>query len=215
MAKKITNLLAKITSGLSHAFLSSQLEFSASQHMYGILIWSTKTMIPLEMHICQVPKISFLAYLEWSTNKIMAGKAFWGCSAPICQFFEFRQVHLNSYSEQFLRGFCTSGAQLMMCLDLIASAVGIDLSTAPHFFVSSTFPPILWLQPDFFTILLVFLVRGCPDEPKLSSREVEYTLTPRYKPLGDYYVITYAEGQVVKPYIFVEICIWRYPLAWY
>ena len=113
MAKKITNLLAKITSGLSHAFLSSQLEFSASQHMYGILIWSTKTMIPLEMHICQVPKISFLAYLEWSTNKIMAGKAFWGCSAPICQFFEFRQVHLNSYSEQFLRGFCTSGAQLM------------------------------------------------------------------------------------------------------
>ena len=44
------------------------------------------------------------------------------------------------------------------------------------------------MQLDFFTFLLVFLVRGCPDEPKLSSREVEYTLTPRYKPLGDYYV---------------------------
>ena len=97
MAKKITNLLAKITSGLSHAFLSSQLEFSASQHMYGILIWSTKTMIPLEMHICQVPKISFLAYLEWSTNKIMAGKAFWGCSVQIREGVEFLQVQLNSY----------------------------------------------------------------------------------------------------------------------
>ena len=59
------------------------------------------------------PQDFIFSILEWFTNKIMAGKAFWGCSAPIHRFFEFRQVHLNSYSEQILRGFCTSGAHLI------------------------------------------------------------------------------------------------------
>ena len=42
---------------------------------------------------------------------------------------------------------------------------------------------------------------------KIKFREVVYMLVPRYYPLGDYYESIYTEGQVVKPYIFVEICI--------
>ena len=63
------------------------------------------------------------------------------------------------------------------------------------------------MQLDFFTILLEILVREQLSRRKLSFREVVYMLVPRYYPLGDYYESIYTEGQVVKPYIFVEICI--------
>ncbi len=59
--------------------------------------------------------------------------------------------------------------------------------------------------PAFF--LLVKCSSFGPWWPKLSFREVVYMLVPRYYPLGDYYESIYNEGQVVKPYIFVEICI--------
>ena len=63
---------------LAHAFLSSPLEFSADQHIYRMRICSTKTMMPLEKHIHQLTKISFLAYLVGFTNKISVhGRPTW------------------------------------------------------------------------------------------------------------------------------------------
>ncbi len=69
---------------------------------------------------------------------------------------------------------------------------------APSFFGTGASPAIF---------LLVKCSSFGPRRPKLSFREVAYMLFPRYYPLGDYYVSIYTEGQVVKPYIFAEICI--------
>ena len=73
-----------------------------------------------------------------------------------------------------------------------------DKGRAGRFFAPGAFPAIF---------LLVKCSSFGPWWPKLSFREVVYMLVPRYYPLGDYYESIYTEGQVVKPYIFVEICI--------